>query len=229
MSSKINSTTKIVLVLTVIGCVIPTIYLNIFDFSFLIYHKLLTLYAQHIRFICCILGIAVGIVGMFWKKDNKIDKAIRRSCIIFCFIAFILHIFSQLSDPSEIARRISCASNLKQMYLALQQYAADYAGYYPPSNGAAGLETLRKYDYLTDYAVFTCPSTKTGRGKNDQTLTEEIIDYVYIGGLNQKSDPKQLLLYDKPNNHGNYYGNVLFVDGTVNSIEGNPWTQNIKR
>ena len=105
----------------------------------------------------------------------------------------------------------------------------DYAGYYPPANGAAGLETLRKNDYLTDYAVFTCPSTKTVRGENNQPLTEANVDYVYIGGLNSKSDRKLPLMYDKTKNHGNYYGNVLFVDGTVSSIEGNPWAQNIKK
>jgi len=232
MSSKINSTTKIMLILTVLGCVIPTVYLNIFDFSFLIYHEQLTLYAQNIRLICCLLGIAVGVaVGIaeiFCKKDNKNDKAIRRSCIMFCFVAFILHIFSLLSDPSEKARRISCSSNLKQIYLALHQYAADYAGYYPPANGGVGLETLRKNDYLTDYAVFTCPSIKTVRGKNDQPLTEVNVDYVYVGGLNTKSNPNLPLLYDKANNHG-YFGNVLFADCSVAGIYGNPWTTNIRK
>lgn len=90
------------------------------------------------------------------------------------------------------------------------------------------MELLRKNEYLTDYAVYTCLSTETPRGKGDQPLTEENVDYVYIGGLNTKSDPKQPLMYDKANNHG-YYGNVLFADGTVEGIFGNPWTQNIKK
>ena len=127
-----------------------------------------------------------------------------------------------------ISGRISCASNMRQIYLALHQYAADNFGYYPSANGAAGLEKLIKDGDVIDYSLFTCPHTSTVKGKSDQPLTEENVDYVYIGGLNTKSDPKQPLMYDKANNHG-YYGNVLFADGTVEGIYGNPWAQNIKK
>jgi len=133
--------------------------------------------------------------------------------LIFCYVS------------REYTSRINCSSNLHQIYLALNNYSVGYAGNYPPVNGAAGLEILRKNGYLTDYV--TCPSTKTTQGKNNQEFTEENTDYVYTGGLNQKSDPKLPLVYDKAKNHGNYFGNVLFVDGTV--IVGNPWTANIKK
>lgn len=225
--NKINSTTKTVLVLTVIGYMIPTVYLNIFDLSFLLYQRWLTSSAEIIRSISCIIVIVIGIRGIFWKKANKGDRKICSICTLLCFIAYISMLFF-VSDPAEISRRISCTSNLKTISLALLQYNMDYAGYYPPANGAAGLETLRKNDYLTDYDVFTCPSTKTVCGKNNQPLTEANVDYVYIGGLNTKSAPNLPLLYDKSNNHG-YFGNVLFADCSVAGIYGNPWTQNIKR
>ena len=64
-------------------------------------------------------------------------------------------------------------------------------------------------------------------------LTEENVNYVYIGGLNVQSDSKLPLMYDKPNNHNRIvresFGNVLFADGTIKAIEGKPWTQNIKK
>ena len=91
-------------------------------------------------------------------------------------------------------KRISCACNIKQINLVLKQYAMDYSGNFPPANGAAGLEYLRKYDYLTDYSIFICLSTKITRGKDIQPLTEDIVDYVYIGGLNEKSDPSTPIL-----------------------------------
>ena len=65
--------------------------------------------------------------------------------------------------------------------------------------------------------------------QDNPTLTEENVDYVYIGGLNIKSDRNLPLMYDKANNHGGYFGNVLFADGTIKAIEGNPWTQNIRK
>ena len=129
--------------------------------------------------------------------------------------------------------RISCASNLRMIHLALQQYVADYAGYYPPANGVAGLEMLRRNDYLTSHDMYVCPSTMTVGGKENQPLTEENMNYVYIGGLNTKSDPNLPLIYDKANNHNHSnsdaFGNVLFADGTIKGIEGKPWTQNIRK
>ncbi len=148
-------------------------------------------------------------------------------CTLLC-LAFLLYVFSQFGAARESPKRIACASNLKQIHLALQQYAADYAGYYPPVSGAAGLEVLRKNDYLTNCAVYRCPSVTMER-QDDLPLTEENVDYVYIGGLNTKSDPNLPLAYDKATNHDGYFGNELFADGTIKAIEGNPWTQNIRK
>lgn len=226
MSSKINLMTKIVLVLTV--CVpIMIIGINRFPEWFSLYHSWFT---KIIGFVClsCIILCVSGILS---KKANNGN---RLSCIVCALLCLALFIFPDLSCPLtkssiESHRRISCASNMKCFMLAFRQYAIDFAGNYPSPGGAAGFELLRKNDYLTDYAVYTCPSTQTVRGSGDQPLTENLVDYVYIGGLNQKSSPRQPLMYDKPNNHGNYYGNVLFTDGTVERIEGNPWTANIKK
>jgi hypothetical protein len=105
----------------------------------------------------------------------------------------------------------------------------DYSGYFPPANGAAGLEYLRKYDYLTDHSVYACPSGKTAKSKdNNQPLTEQTVDYVYVGGLNEKSDPNAPVLYDKPGNHKDY-GNAGTVNGKVKSIYGKDWMGKIKK
>ncbi len=149
-------------------------------------------------------------------------------CTLSCLTFLLYFPWPSTASSIERHRRISCAANLKCCMLAFRQYAADYAGNYPSPGGAAGFEILRKYGYLTDYAIFTCPSTQTARGSGEQPLTEEVVDYVLVGDLNEKSDQKQPLMYDKANNHG-YYGNVLFADGTVEGIFGNPWTQNIKK
>jgi len=219
----------LVVILTVSGYVLPIIYNKIFSVDFLLYYRLPDIAeVVGIGVLFCIIGVIVGLSGIFNKNIDNTDKIICSICTLLCLF-FILCTFPLPCTGRESARRISCHSNLRQISMVLQQYAMDYAGYYPPVNGAAGLEVLRKNDYLTDYDVYRCPSSATERGRDNQPLTEEILDYVYIGGLNTKSDPNLPLAYDKAKNHGNYYGNVLFVDGTVKSIEGDPWTQNIKK
>jgi len=179
----------------------------------------------------CAISLIIGLIGLISEMIK--DKASRLSCCSLVFsigVIFLLCgiISNNEGRPSERARRIACMGNLKQIHLALQQYAMDYDDNFPPANGAAGLEYLRKYNYLTDYAVYVCSSTKTALGKDKQPLTEETVDYVYVGGLNEKSDQKSPVLYDKPRNHEDF-GNVLFADGTVSNFIGKNWTEKIKK
>ena len=87
-----------------------------------------------------------------------------------------------LQQAREKARRINCASNLKQIGTALKTYSIDADSKLPAiptrigtsttqintAEGWESFEILRGNDYLSDYAVFTCPSsiTATGSGTN---------------------------------------------------------------
>ena len=107
-----------------------------------------------------------------------------------------------LNQAREKARRISCTSNLKQIGTSLKTYSIDYESRLPNLPGAAGLEILRAYDFLTDYGVYVCPSTttRTGGGSemlsytggtpvngtgngNDGATAARIVDYAYAGGM----------------------------------------------
>ena len=178
--------------------------------------------------IICVLAFLFGIVGIVAtiKKRNKGEIAICIFCVLINILIISLHPAEGVAR--EPAKRISCASNLKQIYLSLQQYAMDYNGFYPPENGAAGLEYLRCNDYLTDYGIYLCPSTTTTKGKEKQPLTEDNVDYVYVGGLNEKSAPDTPILYDKLVNHQNF-GNIGYVDGHIESITGKNWLEKIKK
>ena len=229
--TKISVLTKIAIVLTIIGSIsiIPVTYMNAIPVGFFGMGGLICIFA----FLFGIGGIIAAI-----KNRNKIinETSIRNkniSGIVICIICLLLNIFYIHSLPSigsarEPARRISCRSSIKQIYLALKQYSMDYSGNLPPANGAAGLEYLRKYDYMTDYAVYICPSTMTRKGTGTQPLTEDIVDYVYIGGLNEKSDPNSIILYDKASNH-EFFGNVAKSGGVIEGIYGKPWTEKIKK
>ncbi|MFA7230021.1 MAG: DUF1559 domain-containing protein [Victivallaceae bacterium] len=230
MSKKIIPTTSLLLILTISGYAIQILYVNIFSSGFLIYYKwpddLLIVGA-----LFCFIGSLVGFMGIFEKRVKCNDRFVRLVCTLLC-LGFLVFLFSSPSPSMgrEKARRISCASTLKYIGLALQQYAMDYNGFYPPENGAAGLETLRKNDYLTDYVVYLCPSSATEIDCGGvHSLTEDNVDYVYVGGLKSTSDPNLPLAYDKVKNHDGYYGNVLYANGTVKGIEGDPWTENIEK
>ena len=81
-----------------------------------------------------------------------------------------------LNSAREKARRISCASNLKQIGLAAKMYAGDFSEKFPCSknyyqsststwiNGTTGyhngpsITLLMSQNYNTDYKTFVCPS-----------------------------------------------------------------------
>ena len=125
-----------------------------------------------------------------------------------------------LQQAREKARRINCASNLKQIGTALKSYSIDSDSKLPAiptrigtateaaniinhgttrdavaqtESGWQAFEILRGNDYLSDYAVYTCPSSITAAGSGTDSLK-------YIG-----SDTKPANL--------SYAGNLGMIEG----------------
>ncbi len=128
---------------------------------------------------------------------------------------------------SEKVRKISCASNLKQIGLALEMYSNDYMQKLPDKPGAAGLEQLRSLDYIVDYKVFVCPSTSAIPGKDGKPLTEANVSYCFRGGMSKADSANSAICWDKTDNHKNF-GNILFLDGHVNGVSGANWMREIR-
>ena len=131
-----------------------------------------------------------------------------------------------LNSAREKARRISCTSNLKQIGLSLKQYAMDYSDCFPEKQGVLGLEELRLNDYLTDYGVYTCPSTTTPDATSGSLSTANC-DYTLAPGMmegssNQFGNADSALSSDRLINHTDY-GNILFQDGHVQGFAGKQW------
>jgi prepilin-type N-terminal cleavage/methylation domain-containing protein/prepilin-type processing-associated H-X9-DG protein len=117
-----------------------------------------------------------------------------------------------LQQAREKARRINCASNLKQIGTALKSYSIDSdsklpsiptrigtakaADHITTTDGWESFEILRGNDYLSDYAVFTCPSSITATGSGTQPLK-------YIGAGTDE-DPAPNL---------SYAGNLGMIEG----------------
>ena len=111
-----------------------------------------------------------------------------------------------LQQARERARRINCASNLKQIGTAMKLYSSSFNDKLPggparqggltngdlkSGNGADGLEILRSNDFLTDYSVFICPSSTTSAGTGTARLTyaastaaaDANASYGFVGGM----------------------------------------------
>lgn len=148
-----------------------------------------------------------------------------------------------LNAAREKARRISCTSNLKQIGLAIKQYAMDYKDRFPAEGGAAkgeGLDIIREQEYLTDYGVYICPSTTHEKGSGNDSLInttaknednagsgQAVTSYAFAGGMIEGSsdlygNSDSGIAADRFNenkaspwtNHADY-GNILFHDGHV--------------
>lgn len=126
-----------------------------------------------------------------------------------------------LAAAREKARRISCASNLKQIGLALRMYSQDYNERFPNSTGASGFEQLRSLGYLENYKMFVCPST-TDSNADGYEIGALSTSYMYANGLNESTSVDSAIGADDTNNHTKF-GNILFVDGHVQGYAGTNW------
>ena len=113
-----------------------------------------------------------------------------------------------------------CSRNLKQIGIALNQYASDNDGFFPDGRGAEGFEKLWKGKYVTDPKLFVCPAdyetNKVVLAILEIPLTEKNVSYMYLGsGVNKKKDwPYTIIVRDKLGNHRNT-NNILHLDGQV--------------
>lgn len=124
------------------------------------------------------------------------------------------------SQAREKARRINCASCMKNLGLSSRMYSGDFDEHFPPD-----LAALIRQDYLTTLKLYTCPSTDTRPAESfEEFQTGGHCDYLYFGkGLTEGCmghDPDRTILgCDKPGNHRGYF-TVWFATGRVRGYAG---------
>lgn len=142
-----------------------------------------------------------------------------------------------LGKAKESARQVQCASNLKQIGLAINMYANDNAGNFPGYT-----LTTTTYDteltslgllygqYITDRKIFRCPSDSGVTEANNLTLvgsstcTLATCSYGYDDNHWASDDPGVAIAADArgtsttnylSDNHNTKGQNVLYIDGHV--------------
>jgi len=121
-----------------------------------------------------------------------------------------------LNRARETANRVKCASNERQIAMAMTMYANAHNGKFPNTMG----ELIKTQDIGLD--AFVCPSANTPvptNLKNPDEMADWIdahSDYVYLGrGKTSSAPPDEIVLYEKPGDHGYDGINITYGDGHV--------------
>lgn len=129
----------------------------------------------------------------------------------------------------EKARRVNCAGNLRQVGLALRQYAGDNGGFFPAANapGSMNFEPLNTRGLLMDGSVYACPSARHALTFANHS------NYRYRGSgltFDHTHATSVTMAYDQSGNHpDNLWMNAVFVDGHVEGSRpdgGKGWNRN---
>ena len=164
-----------------------------------------------------------------------------------------------LQQAREKARRINCTSNLKQVGTAMKMYAGSYSERLPgfparqggsavqiaghnTTSGQNALEILRSNDFLTDTAVYVCPSTTAvvqkdangalmyGTGAATCSVTYAFAANMIEGDSQTYGRADSAIAADFGTvtvgttvpNHNNF-GNILYQGGHVTGHSGDKW------
>jgi len=112
-----------------------------------------------------------------------------------------------MAQAREQAKRTVCSANLRGIGQGMYIYAVDHDDKFP-----AKLQDLVDTNMNTA-DQFVCPST-------DHTINDPIdSSYVYIAGQTTNGNPRNVLVYERPENHGEDGVCVLFMDGHVEFVD----------
>lgn len=174
--------------------------------------------------VCCpFAAVGLGIAARRWDRDRGIYRAVPAIWLGAGELALLLAIsviLPSLGRAREPAKRVMCATNLRQIGQACALYAQANGGQYPDSFE----RVLITEDISAE--VFCCPSADSEKaiGPTTRALLADFrkpgrCSYIYLGaGLREPIDPKAVIAYEPLADHDNDGINVLYGDGTVDFL-----------
>jgi len=135
----------------------------------------------------------------------------KRDVASWVLIAAILVILAGFMWPLLSRHRMTsrphpCADNLFCLAIGQKTWAINHEGKF-----ADKLSDLYP-DYVNGLDCFTCPSSGDPRITKKEDI-DSLTSYVLRKGLTESSPLEEVLIYEKPSNHGEAGGAVVFVDG----------------
>ncbi len=161
-----------------------------------------------------LIGVVLGVIALVRssrepRRYGGSGLAIGAICaggvalLVWPFLLAIL--LPSFSRAREMSKRLVCAANMKGLHTSMQIYAQGAGGGYMDD-----MQVLIDTGQVTAQQ-FVCPSS--GAVPGDMRAC-----YIYISGQTPADDPRNVVLYEKPENHADEGGNVLFLDGHVDYI-----------
>lgn len=175
-----------------------------------------------------IVGIILGIAALNQRrspaepgKGQAVTGIVCGSLGVLLLLPALLIsiLLPSLSRAREAANRIKCASNMKQIGLALKMYANDdlRTSKFPPD--LAHLVTTQEIavDSFICPASIDKPATGTTLGelKTELKHGSGCCSYIYVPGFTDNASADVILLYEPLTNHDGDGANFLMLDGHV--------------
>ena len=149
--------------------------------------------------------------------------------------------FSFGSRVHQRTQKERCSDNLQKMFLAMQIYANDFGKFPLNTNAQTSEQVLNSLvpRYTADTSILICPGGRDPDIPSGAPLAKFKISYAYYMGRDTNAAPTDFLMSDRQfntaskdvgdqvfsldgkssgNNHSKYGGNILFCDGSVQTI-----------